>query len=71
MEDEHLSQKVGEKIADGDDTLAPCLFVHYDNSLEPIVGELLEYSLVVGRSQKQRERERGKTQLGILQRASC
>jgi len=61
--DEHPSQKVGQQITDGDNALAPCLFVHHDDSLEPIVRELLEYGLVAGHSEEQqsgRERKHDK-----------
>lgn len=42
-----MSQEVREQIANGDDALAPCLFVHYHDSLKPKVRELLEDRLVI------------------------
>lgn len=65
---EHWLQEVGEQIADGDYTLAPSLLVYYDDSLEPKVRELLEYSLRPWQDQSQTWK-RGDTQRAAVRNA--
>lgn len=54
------SQEVGKQITNGDDALASCFLVYYDDSLEPKVRELLEHDLKTRHNQSQR-RKRAET----------